>query len=328
MTTRRTVLIVLGASALAPPLASFAQQPAAKVHRIGFLGTAFASGYVRELEWVREGLRKFGYIEGKNIVIEYRWAEGNPERNREIAKEFVALKVDAILVHGLPGALAAARESSTIPVVMADGGDPVAAGLAASLARPGGNVTGSFSFILDEVGKRLQLLKEVLPRMKRVAFLASSVDVAIGVKRKALEAAAASMNVEVQEFVVREPAELPDAFNAMDKVRHDAALINNEPLLNSHAGVIAGLAAVKRLPAVGYASFADAGGLLAYGANRPALYGRAAYFLDRIFKGAKPGDIPFERAAKFDLIVNLKTAKSLALTIPQSILLRADRVIE
>jgi putative ABC transport system substrate-binding protein len=298
------------------------------VYRIGFLGIAFASGYVRELDWIRGGLRNLGYVEGANIVIEYRWAEGSPDRLREIAAELVALKVDAILTHALVGAVAAARQTSTIPIVMADGGDPVAAGLAASLARPGGNVTGSFSFISEEIGKRLQLLVEVLPRTKRIAFLASSVDLSIIAKRKALEAAAASMKLELQEFTVREAADFPDAFNAMTRARMEGAVINNEPLLNSHAGTIAGLAAVKGLPAVGFASFADAGGLLAYGANRPALYGRVAYFLDRIFKGTKPGDIPFEQAARFDLIVNQKTARTLGITIPSSILLRADRVIE
>ena len=330
MSTRRRIVIALGAGALAAPLASFAQQQqTAKVYRIGFLGTAYASGYVRELEWVRGGLRKLGYVEGRNIAIEYRWAESNPERIKEIAAELVALKVDAILVHGLPGAIAAARETSTIPIVMADGADPVAAGLAASLARPGGNVTGSTSFVPEESAKRLELLKEAVPRIKRVAFLVSPLNPAIfAMTRKALDAAAAYMNVELHEFVVREAADLPDAFNAMSKARMDAAVINNEPLLNSHAGVIASLAAVKGLPAVGYPSFADAGGLLAYGANRPALYGRAGYFVDRIFKGAKPGDIPFERASKFDLIVNLKTAKTIGLAIPQSLLLRADRVIE
>ncbi len=325
---RRRFVVMIG-GALAVPLASFAQQQAAKVHRIGFLGTAYASGYVRELDWVPGGLRQLGYVEGRNIVIEYRWAESNPGRVRELAAELVALKLEAILVHGLPGAAAVAKETSTIPVVMADGADPVAAGLAASLARPGGNVTGSTSFVPEESAKRLQLLKEVVPRAKRVAFLVSTLNPEIfALTRKALEAAATATKVELQEFLVREATDLPDAFNAMSGARIDAAVINSEPLLNSHTGVIAALASVKRLPAVAYASFADAGGLLAYGANRLALYGRAAYFLDRIFKGAKPGDIPFERATKFDLIVNLKTAKALGLKIPQSVLLRADRVIE
>jgi putative ABC transport system substrate-binding protein len=324
---RRRQLVLAAAALLISPRAR-AQQQAAKVRRIGFLGIAFASGYVRELDWIRAGLRDLGYVEGKSLVIEYRWADGSPERLRDMAAEFVALKVDAILTHATAGAIAAARVTSTIPIVMADGGDPVAAGLAASLARPNGNVTGSFSFIAEEVGKRLQLLMEIVPRIKRVAFLASSVDAAIVAKRKALQAAAVSLQVEMLEFPVRDAAGLTEAFNAMDAARIDAVVVNNEPLLNSHAGTIAGLAAVKRLPTVGYASFADAGGLLAYGANRPALYGRAGYFLDRIFKGAKPGDIPFERAAKFDLIANLKTARALGLTIPQPFLLRLDRVIE
>jgi putative ABC transport system substrate-binding protein len=314
--------------AFAAPLACFAQSQAAKVYRVGFLGIAFASGYVKELDWIRGGLRDLGYVEGRNIAIEYRWAEGNPEKLREFAMEFVALKVDAILTHATAGAIAAARATAAIPIVMADGADPITAGLAKSLARPGGNVTGSFSFIPEEIGKRLQLLMEILPRAKRVGFLASPGDAVIVSKRSALAAAAGSMKVQVQEFPVREAADLPGAFNGMTEARIDAVVINNEPLLNSHSGTIAGLATVKRLPSVGYASFADAGGLLAYGANRPAQYGRAGYFLDRIFKGEKPGAIPFERAARFDLIVNLKTAKALGVAIAQSFLLRADRVIE
>ncbi len=316
-------IVLLGA-----PLASLAEQQRAKVYRVGFLGAAYAAGYVRELDWIRVGLRDRGYVEGGNLIIEYRWAEGNAARLREIAAEFVALKVDAIITHALPGTIAAAAETQTIPIVMADGGDPVFAGVAASLARPGGNVTGSFSFVLDEIGKRLELVNEVVPRLGRVAFLASSADTFIAEKRKALQSAAESLKVEVQEFLINEPADLPGAFNAMAKSRIEAVLPNNEPFLNSHAATIAALATVKRLPSAGYASYADAGGLIAYGANRPALYGRVGYFLDRMFKGAKPGDIPFERAAKFDVIVNKKTAKALAIEIPRSILLRADRVIE
>ncbi len=324
---RRRHLLVAAAGLLALPRVR-AQPQGAKAYRVGFLGVAFASGYVRELDWIRAGLRELGYVEGRNLVIEYRWAEGSPERLQKFAAELVALKVDAIITHALTGAVAAARATSALPIVMADGGDPVASGLAASIARPGGNVTGSFSFLPEEIGKRLQLLMEALPRLKRVAFLAGASDHTIVVKRNALRAAAASMSVEVQEFQVREAADLPEAFNAMDKARMEAIVVNNEPLLNSHAATIAGLATLRRLPTVGFASFADAGGLLAYGANRPALYGRAGYFLDRIFKGAKPGDIPFERAAKFDLIVNLKTARATGVAIPQTLLLRADRVIE
>jgi putative ABC transport system substrate-binding protein len=325
---RRRQFLLASSALLAAPLSLFAQPQTPKVYRIGFLGISFASGYVHELDWIRTGLSKLGYVEGKNIVIEYRWAEGIPARLREITAEFVALKVDVILTHALPGAIAAAAETSTIPIVMADGGDPVAVGLAVSLSRPGRNVTGSFSFVLEEIGKRLELLKEILPRMKRVAFLASAADTVIANKRSALESAAASMKLETQEFMIREVADLPDTFNLIGKTRIDAVLVNNETLLNSQAGVIAALAAVKRMPSIGYPSYADVGGLLAYGANRPLQYTRAAHFLDQIFKGTKPGDIPFERATKFDLIVNRRTARTLSLAIPQSILLRADRVIE
>lgn len=324
---RRECVVLMGAFVVAP-LAAVAQQPGAKIWRIGFLGISHASGYVKELGWVREGLRDLGYVEGRNLAIEFRWAENSTDRLNANAAEFVALKVDAILTHALPGVAAAARATSTIPIVMADGGDPVAAGFARSLAKPGGNVTGTFSFIPEETGRRLQLLKEVLPRIKRVAFLASAMDQFIAAKRSALEAAAAALKVEVQEFPVREVADLPEAFNAMTVARMEAVIMNTEPWLNSQPGATAILAASKRLPAIGFAAFADAGGLLGYGANRPALYGRAGHFLDQIFKGAKPADIPFERASKFDLVVNLKTAKSIGVAIPQAVRLRADRVIE
>lgn len=325
MTTRRDFVLAFGAGALAP-FTVFAQQ---KIWRIGFFGTAFAAGYVNELEWIRAGLRKSGYEEGKNVHIEYRWAEGNEERMRKIAAEFAALKLDAIVVHGLPGAIAAAGVTSTIPIVMADGNDPVAAGLAASLARPGRNVTGSISFIPEESVKRLELLKEIVPRMKRVALIVSAnAPPLLPVTRKALESAAAPMKVELQEFITREAADLPEVFNSVSKARIDAALINNEPLLNSQAPVIAALANSKRIPAAGNPSLLDAGVLLGYGADRQVLYIRAAYFLDRIFKGMKPGDIPFERASIFQLGVNLKTAKAIGIKVPASVLARADKVIE
>ena len=308
--------------------ASHANAQAARVRRIGFLGAAHESGYARELEWIRAGLGDRGYVEGRNLAIEYRWAGGDATRLRPIAAEFVALKVDAIVTHALAGTLAAAAETTTIPIVMADGGDPVAAGLAATLARPGGNVTGSFSFTIDEIGKRLELLKEVAPALRRLAFLAGPSDVFLPDKRKALQVAAGALKVEVREFRVGQPSDVPKAFEAMARAGSEAALPNNEPFLNSHAAAIAASALANRLPSAGYASYAEAGGLIAYGANRPALYRRVGYFVDRIFKGAKPGDIPFERAAKFDVIVNRRTAKALAIEIPRSMLLRADRVID
>jgi len=308
------------------PFGLHAQAPSTKLYRVGFLGTASASGYVREIDWIRAGLRKAGYEEGRNLALELRWAEGSPERAREIAAEFVALKVDAILVHGIPGAVAAARATSSIPIVMADGADPVAAGLASSLARPGRNVTGSTSFVPEESAKRLELLREVLPQLRRVGFLRSSTPPpAFETVRHSLAATAAALNIELHEFVA---GDLPEAFRAMEKARIEGLVVSNEPALNAQASVVAALASVTRIPAIGYPSFADHGGLLAYGSNRAALYTRAAYFLDRIFKGARPAEIPFEQAASFELIVNMKTARALGVAIPPQVRLRAERVIE
>src|SRR5258706_1806972 len=236
---KRREFVALTGGALVLPLAVFAQQKTTNVHRIGFLGVAFASGYVKELDWIRGGLRALGYVEGANIVIEYRWAEGSTDRLREMAAELVALKVDVILTHATLGAVAAAKETSTIPIVTADSADPVAAGYAASLARPGGNVTGSTSLGLEEAPKRLQLLKEVVPRIQRVAVLSSSMNRAVFERNlKALDAAAESIKVELQQFMIQEAADLPEAFNAMTKARVDAAVINSEPLLNSNAATI------------------------------------------------------------------------------------------
>jgi putative ABC transport system substrate-binding protein len=322
---RRECLAVL--AALAIPLRALSQQ--GKMYRIGFLGTSFAAGYVREIEWIRGGLAKLGYVEGRNLAIDYRWAESKPARLKALAAELVALKPDVIVTHSIPGAQAASEATKTIPIVMADGADAIAAGLAVSLARPGGNVTGSMSFVPEESGKRLQLLKEGLPRLKRAAFLHSTLNPKTFTQiLKAIHDAAASMQLELQDFVVREPSEIPGAFEAMASARMEGVVVANEPLLNSQAGVIAALAISKRLPSVGYVSFADQGGLIAYGANRAALYGRAGHFVDLILKGARPGDIPIERATRFDLIVNRKTARLLGIALPDSMLLRVDRVIE
>ena len=328
MISRRQVVLALGAGALAAPFASFAQQPAGKVARIGWLGTATASGYVRETDAVRAGLRELGYVEGRNIVIEYRWAEGNAERLKAMAAELVALKVDVMITHGIVGTRAALQATTTIPIVMADGPDLVAVGLVASLARPGGNLTGSTSFQTEIHAKRLELLKETLPRITRAAVLWNPSNPTHLTSLKSMEVAAKPMNVELHQFPVRETGDFPGAFTAMAKAKVDAAVIQEDSLLNSGTSVIAGLAAIQRIPAVGFTNFADAGGLLGYGSNRPVVYGRAAYFVDRILKGAKPGDLPIERATKFELIVNMKTAKSLGIKIPQQLLLRADKVIE
>jgi len=327
MNNRRKLIVALGASALTAPLASSAQQQG-KVWRIGFLGVTSASGYASELEAIRQRLRDLGYAEGRNIVIEYRWAEGNPERLKEMAAGLVALKVDAIIAHSIPGARTAAQATKTIPIVIADATDPVVAGLVASLARPGGNITGSTSFQPENAGKRLELLKEVVPRMKRVAVLFNALNTNNEVFFREMEPAAKQMQVELHQFTVKGIEELPSAFAAMASKRIEAAVIGEDPLLNTNGGAIAALAIAHRLPASGYTNFARDGGLLGYGANRPQVYARAANFVDKILKGAKPGDLPIERATRFDLIVNLKTAKALGVKIPPLLLLRADKVIE
>ncbi len=326
LNTRRKLIVALGASVLVRPLISFSQQQG-KIWRIGFLGTATASGYVKEIDAIRAGLRDLGYIEGKNIVIEYRWAESNPERLKELAAELVALKVDVIITHSFPGARTAAQATTTIPIVIADGPDPVVAGLVASLARPAGNITGSTAVQTELAAKRLDLLKEMMPRIKRVSALFNALNTNNQTYARETEIAAKRMTLELHQFTAKGTEELPGAFAAMAKKRIEAAVIGEDPLLNSNVGIIAALAATHRLPAVGLTGFAETGGLLGYGANRPLLYGRSASFVDKILKGAKPGDLPIERATKFDLIINLKTAKALGIKIPQQLLQRADKAI-
>ena len=327
MNSRRKLIAVLGAGALIGPLASFAQQQG-KVWRIGFLGVASASGYASELDVIRERLRDLGYAEGKNIVIEYRWAENDPDRLKEMAAELVTLKVNVIITHSSRGANAAAQATKTIPIVLADSADPVATGLVATYARPGGNITGSTSLPTELYGKRLELLKEVLPHLERVSVLFSALGIFNELMYRAMEPTARQLNVILHQFMVKGLEEFPGAFAAMAQKRVEAVVIGDDPLFNANVGAVAALAATHRLPAIGITHFAGAGGLLGYSANRPLVYARAANFVDKILKGATPGDLPIERAAKFDLIVNLKTAKALGVKIPPQLLQRADRVIE
>ena len=324
---RRAFISTVTLGLLAVPLAADAQQ-SGKVFRIGFLGVASASGYASEVEAVRAGLRDFGYVEGKNIVIEYRWAEGKHDRLPEVAAELVRLKVDVIVTHATTGTRAAKQATTTIPIVIADAADPVAAGLVASLARPGGNITGSTSFQWELNVKRLELLKEVMPRIAQVAVLLNAHNPTHVTTVKNMEIAAKSMRVGLHQFAARGPDEFGGAFTAMAKRRVDAVVVMEDPILNADTGTIANLAAKQRLPSIGFRKFAEAGGLMAYGVNRLELYRRVAYFVDRILKGAKPADLPVEQAARFDLVINLKTAKALGLTIPQSVLIRADELIQ
>ena len=328
MNNRRKLLVALGAGALVTPLASFAQQPPARMHRIGFLGSTSAAGIGIRLEAFRAGLRDLGYIEGKNLVIEFRWAEGKYDRLPELAAELVRLNVDLIVTAATPGVRAAKQATTTIPIVMANVGDPVASGLVASLARPGGNITGSTFFQPELVAKRIELFKEAMPRITQVAYLMNPDNTAATLNLRAMEITAKSLKVGLQPFPVRGPNDFDGAFAAMAKKRVDAVVINEEPMLMANLSAIADLAIKRRLLSAGGKEFAEAGGLLGYGVDQPEIYRRAAYFIDRILKGTKPGDLPVERATRFELIINLKTAKALGIKIPQTLLQRADKLIE
>ena len=327
MTTRRELLIALGAGALVAPLASIAQQPA-KLARIGFLGVESASGYRSQVEALRAGLRDFGYVEGRNVVIEFRWAEGKYDLLPDLASGLMRLKVDVLVTQGTPASLAAKRAITTIPIVMASVGDAIATGLVASLARPGGNITGSTFFVPELNAKRLELLKEILPRITTAAVLLNPSNPVSKPVLQAMEVAAKSLKVGLQKFDVRGPDELGGTFSAMAASRVEAVVIPEHSIYVANAGLIADLAAKRRIPSAGFPAIPEVGGLIGYGANHAELYRRAAYFVDKILKGAKPGELPVEQPTKFELVVNMKTAKALGLKIPQSILVRADKVIE
>jgi len=331
VTTRRAFIRTISASLLTASLAAEAQQ-AAKVARIGYLANdPSTSPYLRET--FLQGLRDLGYVEGRNLVIEYREAEGKADRLPALAAELVALKVDVILAGGSTlGARVAKQATSTIPIVFAAVGDPVESGLVTSLARPDGNVTGLSSLAPELVGKRLELLTQAVPGVSRVAVL--WFPGALGertdkVMLREAEAAARGLGVRLQFAEARDPADFDRAFSDMTSAHAGAlTLLPSNPFLREHRRLV-DLAAKNRLPAV-YTSreFVDAGGLMSYGANQPDLFRRAATYVDKILKGAKPGDLPVEQPRKFELVINLKAAKALGLTIPLSVLGRADHIIE
>jgi putative ABC transport system substrate-binding protein len=325
MNRRDTVfgLLALGAA----PLASLAQQPPRKVPRIGLLISETPAGQASRIEALRAGLRDLGYVEGGSIAIELRSADGNYDRLPALAAELARLKVDVIVALGIKATLAAKGATTTIPIVFPLNGDPVAAGVVSSLARPGGNLTGSAIFGPEVAAKRLELFKETVPRISRVAVLVNPSS-PFGATLQAMRAAAKVLKLELQVFEVRTPTEFEGVFSRFPKERIDAVMVTQDTLFLANATQLAKLAAAKRLPAAGYTEFADAGGLIGYGTNDAEMHRRAAYFIDRILKGASPGDLPIERATKFELAINLKTARVLGLKIPQPVMLRATRVIE
>jgi putative ABC transport system substrate-binding protein len=319
-------------SLFAAPFAK-AQQPA-KVPRIGYMVMGPLESPETRLirEALLQGLRAKGYVEGQNIVIEYRGADGKMERLPSLANELAQLKVDIIVAGSTPVARAAQQATMTIPIVAPALGDPVGDGLAARLARPGGNLTGSTFLGPGLVPKRLELLKEVLPRASRVAALWHPGAFGAHTNRQMLdetEAAARALNIDLQFVEVRDPDELDRAFSTMIGQRADALVTFPSPMLYSARRHLVQLAAMHRLPSIFSArEFVELGGLIAYGASIPELSRRAAAYVDKILKGASPGDLPIEQPTKFELLINLKTARSLGVTIPQSLLLRADEVIQ
>jgi putative ABC transport system substrate-binding protein len=330
---RRTFLAGTSVVLLAAPLAAGAQEyKAGKVPRVGYLSPYFGSDpeIQRSLDVFREALRELGYVEGQSVAIEYRFAEGKAERLPDLAKELVRLKVDVIVtVGGVPSAQAAQRATKAIPIVASGAADPVAAGLVASLARPGGNITGPTIISHELVGKELELLREVVPKVSRVAVLWNPTNPGNVTQLRGAEAAARTLGMRLQPVEARGPGEIDRAFAAMARERAGALLVLLDAMFLDQRERIAGLAAKNRLPAVyGLRRHVEAGGLMAYGANLFDLIRHPAIYVDKILRGAKPADLPIEQPTKFELVINLKTAKALGLTIPPSLLGRADEVIQ
>jgi putative ABC transport system substrate-binding protein len=321
------LLAVVVTFALGGVVAQAQQQ--AKVPRIGFLGVTSPSTISARIEAFRQGLSELGYVEGKNIVIEYRWAEGNFDRLPALAVELVRLNVDVIVTAGPMDTRTAKEATSRIPIVMTWDQDPVGSGFVASLARPGGNITG-LSILAPEIsGKQLELLKEIVPKLSRVVFLGNSSEPGNAQALREMEAAARAFGVQLQYLDVLAPKDIEPAFRAATKGRAQAILVLTSPVVVAQRTQVVDLAVKNRLPAIYYRrQFVEDGGLMSYGVSQNDLDRRAATYVDKILKGAKPADLPVEQPTKFEFIVNLKTAKQIGLTIPPNVLARADRVIK
>ncbi len=323
---RRTFIGCVAGVLLTVPLGAFAQQQG-KVWRVGMLETIPAAMNAANLDAFRQGLRELGYVEGRSFIIEYRSADGRGERFADLAAELVALKVDLLVTRGASATVAAKNATRTIPVVMTAIGEPLL--VVPSLAHPGGNVTGMSSVTVDIEAKRFGLLRELLPGIARIAALYNMSSPTNPSQWKEIETAAQSQGVQAQLLDVRKPEDLEPAFAAASTQRADGIVVGQDGLFQANRKLVAELAAKHRLPAI-YRSmeFIEAGGLMAYGPSYPDLYRHAATYVDKILKGAKPADLPVEQPTKFHLVINLKASKALGLTIPQSLLLRADEVIQ
>jgi ABC-type uncharacterized transport system substrate-binding protein len=324
---RREFMTLLGGAAAAWPLAARAQQ-AAMLPTIGFLGPNTPSLDSRRVGAFVQRLRELGWIEGRNVATEYRWAEGRTEHLAEFAAEFVRLKVDVIVTSGTPPVIAAKQATSVIPIVFAAVGDPVGTGLVAALARPGGNATGLSIQATDLAGKRLELLREVVPGLRRLAIMANAGAPPAALEMAEVQTTARGLGLEVVASEIRRPEDIAPALESLNG-RAEALYVCNDPLVTTNRIRINTLALGMRLPTIyNVREFVEAGGLMSYGPNFLDLYRRAADFVDKILRGAKPADIPVEQPTKYDLVVSLKTAKALGLAIPETFLLRADEVIE
>ena len=304
-------------------------QQTKKVPRVGFLAAASASAVSTRAEALQQGLRELGYVEGKNIVIEYRWADGKIERLPDLAAELVRINVDIIVTGGPQATRPAKKATGTVPIVMAFDSDPVGNGFVASLAQPGGNVTGLSAVSPEISGKQLELLKEILPKLSRVAVLGNSAEPANAQALTETKAAAGVFGVDLQYLDLLSPKDVETAFRAAAKGRAEAALVLTSPITFSQRAQVVDLAAKSRLPAIYWSpEFVEHGGLMTYSVSFTDLFRRAATYVDKILKGAKPAEIPVEQPTKFELLINLKTAKQIGLTIPPNVLARADKVIK
>ena len=323
---RREFILLIGSTAVAWPLAARAQQ-GGKKYIIGRFGAGSAAEPI--IDVLTEALRELGWVEGENVVFERRYAENRLERLPELAADLVRLKVDVIVATGTLAPLAAKRATSTIPIVMTAAGDPLGTGLVDSLARPGGNITGMSLMVPELGGKRLELLKELLPRLARVAVLWNAANPYSPLVFKQVQAAGSILGIEVQSLEVRDPGDFDGAFETVRRQHPDALMTVDDTLTINHRKRIADFAVGQLLPTLqGFREFVTAGALMSYGANVIDLARRAAGYVDKILKGAKPADLPVQQPTKFELVINLKTAKALGITIPPSLLARADEVIE
>jgi putative ABC transport system substrate-binding protein len=324
----RRRLLLAAAMALAWSRVPFAQAPGKRV-RVGFLVPTTRRGFTPRIEGLKAGLRELGYVEGKNLLIEYRSVEDNRyDRLPELAAQLVALRVDVLITAGTPATLALKRATSSIPIIMGAISDPVATGVVSDLARPGGNVTGMMFFVAELGVKRLQLIREGVPQLKRVAVLMNADNVSMAPVEREMAPAAKGLGLEIQRYDVRSPSDFDTAFAAMAARGAEALVVVEDAMLNVNSRRLGAAATERRLVSIGSPDVAIGGGAFAYGVNQVDMFRRAAHYIDKIVRGSKPADLPIERVTKFEMMINMKAIKTLGIALPQHLLIRADRIIE